>query len=339
MKKKVLVALPDNSEVKNTFLPEDLREYLAEHFDVVYNTSTKNMSKAELGEAIKDVDAVMTGWGNAKFDEESLAGNTRLKMIAHTGGTVASYVEDVAYDMGIKVISGNLLYAESVAEGTIAYMLMAQRRLPEYVYNVRNGGWRMPAGEDVWESLMDKEVGIVGLGTISRFLIPMLHALRCKIRLYSHYDPDPVFMKQNGVTRCGLNEVFEKSDIISVHSALNAENRGLIGKEQFELIKDGALFLNTSRGAVLDQDALIAELQKKRFRAVLDVYVKEPLEEDSPLRSLPNVYCIPHKAGPTLDRRAFITKAVIDDMIRFFDGEEFLTLEITKEMAKRMTKM
>ena len=105
------------------------------------------------------------------------------------------------------------------------------------------------------------------------------------------------------------------------------------------MLKDGALFINTSRGPVIDEAALIEELGKPRFRAVLDVYTEEPPAQDSELRKQENVYPMPHMAGPTLDRRPLISKALIDAARDFFDGKMDSKLEITEEMARRMTKM
>ena len=334
--KKVLVTIPEN-DVRNTFLPKDVREKLEAHFDVAYNDTGRQYTKDELRELTKDYDAVLTGWGSAMLDTSVLDSNDHLKLIVHTGGTVGNLVDSYVYDNGITVFSGNKLYAESVAEGTIAYMLLGQRRLPHYLNEVREGRWRTEA--DVWEGLLDKTVGIVGLGTISTILIRMLQIFRVKIKLFSFFDiPEEMFTRYN-VQRASLEEIFSTCDIVSVHSALNAQNRGLIQKKHFELLKENALFLNTARGDVINEDALIEELKTGRFRAVLDVYHKEPLPADSPLRTLPNVYAIPHMAGPTLDRRPYITSALIGEMVRFFNGETNSELEITRELAARMTKM
>lgn len=334
--KKVLVAIPDG-EVKNTFVPEHICNYLEQYFEVTYNTAGRQLEQEELKKELSGFDAVLTGWGNKMLDKQVLEGNDRLQLIVHTGGTVGNLVDNYAYEKGIRVFSGNRLYAESVAEGTIAYMLMALRRIPDYVDGMRQGGWRTEAA--VWEGLLDKTVGIVGMGTISSFLIKMLLTFRVKIKVYSHYGLDQEYKDKYHCQEATLEEIFSTCDIVSIHSALNAQNRGLIRKEHFEMLKDDALFINTSRGDVIDEQAMIEELQKNRFRAVLDVYHKEPPVADSPLRSLPNVYAIPHMAGPTLDRREWITRALVDEMRRFFEGEEEFELEITKEQAKRMTKM
>ncbi len=334
--KKVLVSIP-NGKVKSTFVPKEICEYLEMYFDVTYNELDRQFSKEELAEVLHGFDAIITGWGHPMLGREVLEGNDRLKMIVHTGGTVGNLVDSYAYEKGIRVFSGNNLYAESVAEGTVAYILMALRRLPDYIEMVRKGEWRTES--DLWEGLLDRTVGIVGLGTISKIVVRMLQPFRVKLKIYSHYEIEPEFCEKYNVEVVSLDEIFSTCDVVSVHSALNPENRGLIGKHHFEMLRDGSLFLNTSRGAVIDETALIEELEKNRFRAVLDVFCQEPLAFDSKLRSLENVYCIPHMAGPTLDRRKWITKALVDEMRKFFDGAEEFELEISEEFAKRMTKM
>lgn len=333
---KIFVTIPDGN-VRNTFMPEYVRKSAEEMFDVTYNETGRQLTGEELKGILADYDGVITGWGSAMLDKSVLENNDRLKLIAHTGGTVGNLVDEYAYEKGITVMSGNMLYAESVAEGTIAYMLMAQRRIPDFIERVRGRQWR---DEGVlWEGLLDKSVGIVGLGTISRIVIKMLQIFRCKIKVYSGYDIEDSFIEENHCEVATLDEIFSECDIISVHSALNDKTRGLVTKSHFEQIKDGALFINTARGAVIDEEALIEELKKNRFRAVLDVYVTEPLTENSLLRTLPNVYALPHMAGPTSDRRDYITKELLKEMQGFFDGAKNSYLEISAEFAKRMTKM
>lgn len=334
--KKLFVAIPDGN-VKSTFLPESVIKKLEQVFEVTYNETGETLSKEAMKQALIGQDAVMTGWGNCMLDEEVLAGNDTLKLIVHTGGTIGNLVDPYAYDHGITVFSGNIMYAESVAEGVLAYMLMAQRRIYDFMQGVKQGGWRTEA--DCWEGLLDKTVGIVGLGTISTILLSYLKMFRVKVKIYTHYPPTEAFLKEHNAVLASLEEVFSTCDIVSVHSALNQENRRLIRKEHFERLKDNALFINTSRGAVIDEKALVECLKSRNIRAVLDVYDPEPPALDSDLRKLDNVYCIPHMAGPTLDRRPMITSALIEEAEQFFAGKKDSAFEITKEYAARMTKM
>lgn len=329
---KVFVSIPKTGNVAKTFLTDEVRELMASLFEVEYSDLERNITQDEFKAAVKDADVVMTGWGHPQITYDMVKG-TNIKAIAHTGGSVGSLVTPDIYDNGIMVMSGNLMYADSVAEGTIAYILTALRDIPKYTNNVRNGGWQL--GGDYTEGLLDGEIGIIGMGAISKFLIEFLQPLRVKIKAYSGYPIDPDFLAKYNVTQVSLEEALQ-CKVVSLHSAMNERTRGLIGKEQFKLIKDGAVFVNTARGRVVDEPAMIEELKTGRFKAILDVYYNEPLEADSPLRTLDNVYCVPHLAGPTVDRRAKITAALARNIVDWAEGKE-VYLEITKSQAARMT--
>ena len=331
---KVFVSIPKNSDVFKTFLPEEVCSYAEKHCEVIYSESENNLTAEEFKSAADSCDAVITGWGHIPITYDMIK-NTKIKLIAHTGGTVGNLAGEGIYENGIKVISGNILYAESVAEGTIAYMLTGLRRIPYYINEVRCGGWH---GNGFFtEGLLDQTVGIIGLGTISRILIGMLKTYRVKLKIYSSHKIDEEFLKENNAVQASLEEIFSSCKIVSLHSAMTEKTRGMIGKEHFDLLKDGALFINTARGEIIREDEMTEALKEKRFSAVLDVFCQEPLDEKSELRNLENVYCIPHMGGPTLDRRPYITKRLIDNILKFEAGEN-MELEIKSDAAKRMTK-
>ena len=331
---KIFVSMPVGSAVTNSFFTDEARAYIEGKYEVIYSDSEAHLSPDEIIEKAADCDVIMTGWGHTVLTYDILK-NTKIKLIAHTGGTVANVADQSVYENGIKVFSGNIIYAESVAEGVIGYMLTGLRRIPYYVDKVRNGEWHEPT--PLTEGLLEQTVGIIGLGTISRYLIKMLQAFNVNIKIYSSYKIDEQFLKENNAVQVtSIEEIFSSCKIVSVHSAMNEKNRGMIGKEHFDLLQDGALFINTARGAIIREDEMIEALRENRFRAVLDVYCQEPLDLDSPLRKLENVYCIPHLGGPTIDRRGSVTKALIDNVGKFERGEE-AELEIKLEAAKRMT--
>lgn len=127
---KILVTAPEGV-IRESFLPSAVRERLESVAQVDYNTMTRNFTPDELRERLRGVDVALTGWGTTLFDGNVLQGADRLKLIAHTGGSVTPVMSDEAYDRGIRVISGNELYAESVAESVLAYALAALRRIPD----------------------------------------------------------------------------------------------------------------------------------------------------------------------------------------------------------------
>lgn len=330
---KIFVSVPQNGLVATTFFTPEMRAFLDEHFEVVYSPEKRQLLPEELVQYAKDADVLMTGWGHGMINAELLK-QTSVKIVAHTGGSVANCVDPDVYPAGIRVISGNPLYAESVAEGTIAYMLLGLRRMHDFVEEVRKGGWQPSFGT---EGLLDQTVGIIGMGAISKDLIRMLKPFRVKLKIYSGHEIDKEYLAENNAVQVSLEEVFSTCKIVSLHSALNEKTRGMIGKEHFDLLQDGALFVNTARGAIIREDEMIEALKENRFHAVLDVYCTEPLAEDSPLRSLPNAYCIPHKGGPTQDRRPRVVEALGKDLLRYERGEA-MPLEIDPQHAVRMTK-
>lgn len=332
---KLFVAIPTTVQAWNRFMTEEVRVYLEQRFEVSYFPHARRITPEDILQYAGDAEVMMTGWGHPVMDA-ALLKQTNLKLIAHTGGSVADYVSQDVYEAGIRVISGNDLFAESVAEGAVGYMMLALRRMIDYVKDTRNGNWRSEACPSN-AGLLDQTVGLVGMGAITKHLIPMLKPFRVKLKLYSGYPIDPAYLAQNNAVQASLEEIFSTCKIVSIHSALNERTRGLIGKEHFDLLQDGAVFVNTARGAIIREEEMIEALKEKRFMAVLDVYAKEPPELDSPLRSLENVYCMPHMGGPTYDRAPIIAMRLADDILRFGAGEP-MQYEITGSYAKRMTK-
>lgn len=332
---KVFVSVPQNSRVMERFFTPEVKSYLEERFEVIYSPLNRLIKAEEIALYAQNAEVIMTGWSHPMMDAKALE-NTAIKLIAHTGGSVADYVSDEVYAKGIRVISGNEMYAESVAEGAFAYMLAGLRRLPEYMGQVKNGGWTLP-GPDLSQGILDQTVGIIGMGAIAKKLIKMLKPFRVKLKLYSGYPIDEAFLKENNAVQASLEEIFSTCRVISIHSALNERTKGLIGKEHFDLLQDGAIFVNTARGAIIREDEMIEALKENRFRAVLDVFCQEPLAQDSLLRTMENVYCMPHMGGPTADRCPNIALRLVDDIQRFAN-DEALQYEITRDYAKRMTK-
>lgn len=330
---KILVTIPP-SDVKDTFIPPDIARKLETLGTVVYNPGEHNYSSGSLREALPGVDACITGWASPCFDENALQGADRLRLVAHTGGSVAAIASPALYDRGITVVSGNWLYAESVAEGVIAYILCSLRELPHFSGEVQAGRWRTELYHN--EGLLDKSVGLIGFGMVARYLVKMLEPFRVKIRAYDPYVSDDALVAC-GVERATLEDIVSQSDIISIHAARTPGTFHLVTRELLQTIRDGALLVNTARGNIIDEEALAEELATGRFKAVLDVFTEEPLPMDSGLRGLKNVILIPHMAGPTIDRRRFVTLALIEEIENFFSGRP-LRYSIGREYGMSMSR-
>jgi phosphoglycerate dehydrogenase-like enzyme len=332
-KARILVAVSDDA-VKRTFFPPEVLARLEGLGHVSWNDTGRPFSPAELAARLVGVSICFTGWETPRFDAEMLRGADRLGLLAHIAGSVSPLVSDELYGRGVRVVSGNRVFAESVAESVVAYALLGLRRLTYWTREVQELRWRTETF--VNEGLLDQTVGLVGFGAVARFLVPMLAPFRCRVRAFDPHVPDAV-MRERGVEPAALDDLLATSKVISLHAAKTPETRHLIDARRLRLIPDGALFVNTSRGSVVDEAALAAELATGRFTAVLDVFQVEPLPADSPLLGLPNAILVPHMAGPTIDRRRFAALAVVEDAERFLAGRP-LQNEIDRAYAMAMTQ-
>lgn len=284
------------------------------------------------GEALRanlsGVDLLITGWGQRTLHCEDI-GDVRL--ILHTGGTVGGIVGEDIFAKGVTVLSGNRYYAESVAEGVIAYMLFALRDMGRYTAETKAGGWP----DNRTRGLLGKKVGIVSVGAIARLVIGHLRHFGCEVLAYST-RPDPAYAAAAGIRFATLEEIFSECDIVSLHTARTPATVGMIGADLLSLLRPGALFLNTARGEIVREKDLLDALSTGRFSAVLDVYDTEPLPPDHPFHVLPNVILFPHQCGPTYDRRDYITRELLLDAKTFFAGGVPQNI-ISGDVAARMT--
>ena len=331
-KVKILVTMPKHRTFY-TFFNEELIKKLEEVGDVTWNESeSKHFTKEELRDQLKDIDIVITGWGTAILDEEVLSRANKLRLVAHTGGSVRPYVTDAVYDKGIRVISGNNVFAESVAESVIAYALASLRDIPRFSNDLKQGIW--PNGF-YNKGLLDKKIGIVGYGMIAKMTVEMLKPFHPEIKVFSrHIDQEE--LDRHGMKKADLKEIFSTCDIVSIHSGNTPENYQLVNEELLNLMPEGSLLINTARGAIIDEEALCRVLAQGKIHAFLDVYEVEPLPLGHKLMELDNVILMPHMGGPTVDRRLIVTKSVIEDMKQFLAGKP-MNCEITQAYASKMS--
>lgn len=329
----ILVTIP-KGPVREAFFKPDMVKLLESMGCVRWNESECQLSPDELRGMLKGMDTCITGWGTKQYDSHVLEGADRLRLIAHTGGSVGTLVGHEVYDRGIKVISGNWLYAESVAEGTLAYMLCALRRIPYYMNEVQQGRWSQ--ANSLYEGLLEQNVGLVGFGMVAKYLVKMLMPFRVGIKVYDPFAASEV-LKEYQVEKAALEEIFSTCKVISIHAPRTPDTYHMIDSGLLKRIPDGALLVNTARGSIIDQTALEEELGKGRINAVLDVFEEEPLPMDSKLRGLENVLLIPHMGGPTYDRRSKVTFALLQEIRNFFDGKPY-HYDISREYALAMTR-
>jgi phosphoglycerate dehydrogenase-like enzyme len=197
-------------------------------------------------------------------------------------------------------------------------MLVGMKRIWPLGQHIRDGGWRESS---YWPSreIRQKVVGVIGASHVGRHLIRLLKPFEVKILLY-----DPFVTTEQaaalGVEQVQLNTLLERADVVSLHAPAKADTHHMLNAGRLALMKDEALLINTARGTLIDEAALITELSQGRFFAFLDVTDPEPLALDSPLRRLENVVVLPHLAG-CIEDCSRMGEMAVEELRRFFVGE------------------
>ena len=329
----ILVTL-QKGETRDIHFPQGTIDALNKLGNVRFNDTGEDFTQEDMERNINDIDICITHWGCPKFTKEVLDRADKLKLIAHAAGSVAYMVTDHVYDKGIRVCSANSIMAKFVAEGVLAYILSGLRLIPQHDALMKSKKlWDRKVVES--RSLFGAKLGLVGLGTVGMFLLELLKPFNVKIRLYDPYIDQSLLSGYQEVELCSMEDALSWGDVISVHASLTPETYHMINKEKLKLVKDNALFVNTARGAVIDQKHLVNELLSGRFNAVLDVFEEEPLPPDNPLRNSENVILIPHMGGVVA--REQMTYAIIAEIERFIANKP-LKYEIPFEKYKIMTR-
>ena len=209
-------------------------------------------------------------------------------------------IDDVAAtERGIAAGNCPAYCSTEVAEHTIGLLYGAARQIVWLHERIREGEW-MPAATDV-HRIMGQTLGLVGFGSIGKKVAWRAQGLGINVIAYDKYVDDAV-IREAGVEPVGLDELLERSDFVSCHTLLNAGTRGLIGARELAKLKPTAYLINTSRGPVIDQAALIETLKAGKIAgAAIDVFENEPLEVESELRGLANVILTPHQAATSIE--------------------------------------
>jgi len=282
-------------------------------------------------ELLRDVEVIFSGWGAPRIDAEFLAHVPRLKAIFYAGGSVRYFATDEFWSSGIRITTAQAANAIPVSEYTAATIVLGLKRFWHYarvtretrtfpLYRPMRGGYQ-------------SIVGLISYGAIARLVRQRLFAYDYTVIVHDPFLSEADAVREK-VTRVDLAGMFATADVVSLHTPLLRETKRLITGEHFASMKTGAVFINTARGEVVDELAMIACLQRRTdLQAVLDVTEPEPPESDSPLYSLPNVVLTPHLAGSVGPECLRMGHAMVDEFERFQAGLP-LQWEITAAEAE-----
>ncbi len=279
----------------------------------------KAIAPEDAAATLKPFDIICTLRERMPISRELITQLPNLKMIAITGLYNRTLDAAAATERGIVVSYTELRgsYRKATSELAWGLMLAVARHIPFEANAMRRGGWQNTAGF----TLFGRTLGLLGLGRQGRYMVPVAKAFGMEVIAWSR-NLTAEFAGENGVRRVEKNELFAQSDVLSVHLVLGERTRGLVGARELALMKPSAILVNTARGPIVDEAALIDALREKRIAgAGLDVFTHEPLADDSPLRTLPNAVLMPHQGHNVQEFFEVAYHDVVENIEAFLAGK------------------
>ena len=262
----------------------------------------------------------------SNLEEEVLRSAQGLKLVQLVSAGFDRMPLALLKELEIPLANNGGTNSIDVAEHTFALILSVYRRLTEMDRNVRNDGWKDIDSGMTTYTIHGKTVGIVGLGHIGREVAKRLVPFGAQVLYFDPFPADAEVERNLQVERVSLHELLDRSDIVSLHVPLNDQTRHLIGQAELERMKSSAILVNTCRGPVVDEEALIEALRSGGIRAAgLDVLRDEPTDPGNPILQLDNVIFTPHIAGVTYDTWQRRGRFIFDNLQRVWAGEEPLS--------------
>jgi len=246
----------------------------------------------------------------------------KLKLLITTGMRNLSFDLEAAHSRGVTVC-GTGGVGSPTSELAVGMMISLLRDIPGQFGSMRKGGWQTRAGHD----LGGKTLGLLGLGKLGGAVAAVGNAFNMKVIAWSQNLTEQRAAECK-VLRVEKEELFRQSDVISIHIVLSGRTRGIVGARELSLMKSTAYLVNTSRGDIVDEAALLKALQEKRIAgAAIDVYGVEPLPADHAIRKLDNVLLTPHIGYVTVETLAKMYQDAVEDIVAFLDGKAVRVLK------------
>jgi lactate dehydrogenase-like 2-hydroxyacid dehydrogenase len=300
-------------------LPAAVEQRLTARFDVTRNTSDAPLGAAGLIAALRDSDAIVSTLGDPISADVLRAGAGRTKLIAHFGVGFDNIDIAAASELGIRVTNTPGVLTDDTADLTMLLLLAAARRASEGVRELADGswsGWRPT--HLLGTRLSGKALGLVGFGRIARAVAQRARSgFGMRVRSWSRSLTDAQAIEA-GVERCEtLDALLQSSDFVSLHIPRTADTRHVIDARRIALLQPHAYLVNTARGDIVDEGALITALAERRFG--LDVFEHEPRVPPD-LLALPSVFALPHLGSATVETRTAMGMLAASNLEAFFDG-------------------
>lgn len=287
--KTVLISAPYILPELDRFVP------VLESFDLnlIVAKVNERLSEDEILAYAGDFDGTICG--DDRYTRHVIEACTpRLRVISKWGTGIDSIDQSAAKDLGVMVGNTPNAFTVPVSESVIGYMLAFARQIPWLDDQMKLGRWHKINGK----TLSECALGVIGVGNVGRAVLRRARAFGMELLGNDIVEIQPDFLLENGVEMTDLEDLLSRSDFVSINCTLNPTSQHLINAERLLLVKPEAVLINTARGPIVDQTALVAALEQKRLRgAALDVFEDEPLPHDSPLLGMNNVLLAPHNSN------------------------------------------
>ena len=274
---------------------------------------------ADQTRSVADADFIMVY--RARLHDEVLRAAQQVRIVQVLSAGYDGMNLELMRELEVPCCNNGGANSWAVADHAVLLMLALYKQLTAAERSTREGRWNQPIdGLNTFE-MADKLVGVLGLGNIGRQVAKRVQAFDARVQYSDLFLLSPERETELGVTRVSIEELFETSDIITCHTPLTRETHHLVTRDLIQSMKPTAILVNTSRGPVVDEAALIEALQEGRIAgAGLDVFEQEPVEPDNPLLSIDNVVVTPHSAGTTWDTWFRRAEFAYDNMRGVWDG-------------------
>lgn len=318
-----------------------LTKELKRRYDYTEVSFSDDMEDEERAEVIRNYDVLLTSWGSPKVPDCLAENPGNLKYLCNIVGGMRGWISETLVNSPyLQVSNWGDAPGFGIAEGAFALLMTMLKEIPVYINHAKEGNFGMPQ-RSRQGTLYGTNVGIYGVGAIGKRFIDMLRPFGSHIYAF---DPFVETMPEGVIRVKSLDELCNQSQILVIHAPLTDDTRGSITKEHLASLPDGGIVINTARGAILDQDALLEELRSGRLRAGLDVMVPEGQdmpERDDPIRHAENVVFTAHHVGgaPWNDNpeKLNLAEEICLRNLEHFHNNEPLEFKMTPERYKRST--
>lgn len=310
---KVLISAPYFQPVL-----EQYRSFFEQHdIELVVPIVHERLSENELLQYINNIDGVICG--DDRFTAHVLEQAVRLKVISKWGTGIDSIDLNAARQRGIAVKNTPNAFTDPVADTVLGYLLSFARQIPWMDANVKDGIWNKRPGVALTESTL----GIIGIGNIGQAVARRAHACGMRILGYDVREVPTSVIQEYEIVIVPLEDLLTESDFITLHCDLNPTTHHLIGSRQLNIMKPSSYLINTARGPLVDEVALVDALRSKKIAgAALDVFEVEPLPADSALRGFSNVLLAPHNANSSPSAWKRVHQNTIKNLLEVLENKD-----------------